>query len=71
MSMHRTKCRNSLCKFEGMMEATAENAMIKKAFLEKKQAKMKANGMAPEVASMRIRCPKCGMRWRVRADQLR
>jgi hypothetical protein len=71
MSMHRTKCRNSLCKYEGMMEATPENAMMKKAFLDKKKADEKTKGMPAEPQAMRIRCPKCGMRWRVKSDQLR
>ena len=71
MSMHRMKCRNSLCAFEGMMDATSDQAFVKKAFLDKKKAVMKAKGMAPAVEVMQIRCPKCGTRWRMRADQLR
>ncbi|MBI3864848.1 MAG: hypothetical protein HY290_23475 [Planctomycetia bacterium] len=71
MSMHRTKCRNSLCKFEGMMEAKSDNAMVKKSFLDKRLAKEKARGIAPSLESMHVRCPKCGTRWRMRADQLR
>jgi hypothetical protein len=69
--MHRTKCRNSLCNFEGMMEAKSDNVMMKKAFLDKKHAKEKSSGMAPAVESVHVRCPKCGTRWRMRADQLR
>lgn len=71
MSMHRTKCRNSLCKFEGMMEAKGDNVMMKKAFLDKKLAGMKSKGIAPPAETMHVRCPKCGTRWRMRADQLR
>jgi hypothetical protein len=71
MSMHRTKCRNSLCAFEGMMEAKSDKPFVKKAFLDKKLAEQKAKGMAPATETMAVRCPKCGTRWKMRADQLR
>jgi hypothetical protein len=53
-----------------MMEATPENAMMKKSSLDRKMAKEKSKGMPAEPQAMRIRCPKCGMRWRVKSDQL-
>lgn len=71
MSKHRMKCRNSLCAFEGMMEAKSEQSFMKKAFLDKKNANDKRKGVAPVVATMNVRCPKCGARWRMRGDQLR
>lgn len=71
MSMHRMKCRNSLCAFEGMMEAKSEQSFMKKAFLVKKIENDKRKGMAPVMVSMNVRCPKCGARWRMRGDQLR
>lgn len=71
MSLHRTKCRNALCGFEGMMEAKAEASMMKKALLDKKLAGMKSKGIAPPPGNFQVRCPKCGARWRMRADQLR
>ena len=70
MSMHRMKCRSPQCPFEGMMEAKAEQTFVKKAFLDKQKADNKAKGVAPAPQQMRVRCPKCGMRWRVRSDQL-
>ena len=71
MSAHRVKCRNLNCKYEGMMEAKSGQVIMKKAFLDRKNAFMKSRGIAPEPEIKVIRCPKCGSRWRVRADQLR
>jgi len=71
MSMHRMKCRNSQCSFDGSMDAKSDRPFVKKAFLDKKKADLKAKGLAPAVEVFQIRCPKCGMRWRMRADQLR
>jgi len=70
MSSHRIKCRNLNCKFEGSMEAKSTQPVMKKAFQDRKNAAMKSRGIAPEVAVMQVRCPKCGTRWRMRADQL-
>jgi predicted RNA-binding Zn-ribbon protein involved in translation (DUF1610 family) len=70
MSMHRQKCRNSQCGFEGMIEAKSERPFVKKAFLDKKKADLKSKGMAPTAELMQLRCPKCGARWRMRGDQL-
>jgi hypothetical protein len=53
-----------------MMEAKAEQTFVKKAFLDKQKADNKAKGVAPAPQQMRVRCPKCGMRWRMRSDQL-
>lgn len=71
MSLHRMKCRNGQCNFEGMMEAKSDRPYVKKAFLDKQKADRKSRGLnaAPEV--VQVRCPKCGMRWRMRADLLR
>jgi ribosomal protein S27E len=71
MSMHRMKCRNAKCIFDGMMEAKSDRPFVKKAFLDKKKADMKAKGITPPSEVMQIRCPKCGTRWRMRAEQLR
>lgn len=71
MSMHRLKCRNSQCTFEGMMDAKSDQPFVKKAFMDKRKADLKKKGIAPVVDVMQIRCPKCGTRWRMRADQLR
>lgn len=71
MSSHRMKCRNAQCAFEGSMEAKSDRPFTKKAFMDKKNADMKAKGIAPPAEVFQIRCPKCGMRWRMRADQLR
>lgn len=71
MSMHRLKCHNSQCAFEGMMEARSDQPYVKKAFLDKQKADRKSKGFAPAVDVMQLRCPKCGTRWRMRADQLR
>lgn len=71
MSLHRMKCRSQQCAFEGQMEATAEQSFVKKAFLEKQKADNKSKGVTPAPQLMRVRCPKCGMRWRIRSDQLR
>ena len=71
MSMHRMKCRNSQCAFEGMMEAKADQPFVKKSFVEKRNAALKAKGIALAAEVMQVRCPKCGTRWRLRADQLR
>jgi hypothetical protein len=70
MSNHRLKCRNAGCAFNGMMEAKSDQPFVKKAFLDKALAKLKASGAAVTAAMMQVRCPKCGMRWRMRADQL-
>ena len=70
MSNHRMKCRNSVCGFTGMMEAKSDQQFVKKAFLDRAMAKLKAKGAAPATAVMQVRCPKCGMRWKMRADQL-
>ena len=70
MSMHRMKCRSQQCAFEGMMEAKAEQSFVKKAFLEKQKTDNKAKGIPTAPSLMRVRCPKCGMRWRMRSDQL-
>ncbi|MFN0051723.1 MAG: hypothetical protein ACKV0T_06005 [Planctomycetales bacterium] len=70
MSMHRMKCRNFTCKFEGMMEAKSDRPFIKKSFLDKQKADLKAKGLTAPVPVMQVRCPKCGTRWRMRADQL-
>jgi len=71
MSQYRMKCRNAQCAFEGMMEAKSDRPFVKKAFLEKAQAKQKAQGIAAAPEIMQVRCPKCGMRWRTKSDQLR
>jgi hypothetical protein len=71
MSQHRMKCRNHQCGYEGMMEATSDRPFVKKSFLERAQANAKAKGMAPPPVVMQVRCPKCGMRWRMKSDQLR
>lgn len=71
MSMHRMKCRNNQCAFEGMMEAKSDRPFVKKTFLDKSKADAKAKGIAPAPEVMQIRCPRCGMRWRAKADQLR
>ncbi len=71
MSMHRMKCRNSQCAFEGMMEAKSDQPFVKKSFVEKRNAALKARGIAIAAEVMQVRCPKCGTRWRTRADQLR
>jgi hypothetical protein len=70
MSQHRLKCRNSVCAFTGMMEAKSDQPFVKKAFLDKALAKLKASGIPATGAPMQVRCPKCGMRWKMRADQL-
>ena len=71
MSMHRMKCRNSLCVFEGMMEAKSDRPFVKQAFLDKRKSDMKSKGIAPPTEVMQVRCPKCGTRWRMKSDQLR
>jgi len=71
MSMHRMKCRNAQCAFEGMMEAKSDRQFVKKSFLDKAKADAKAKGIAPTPEVMQVRCPKCGMRWRAKSDQLR
>lgn len=71
MSMHRMKCRNSQCAFDGMMDAKSDQPFVKKAFLEKRKAAQASKGIAPSSEVMQVRCPKCGTRWRMRADQLR
>jgi hypothetical protein len=53
-----------------MMEAKSDQPFVKKAFLDKALAKLKAGGAAATAAMMQVRCPKCGMRWKMRADQL-
>lgn len=70
MSLHRMKCRNLNCSFNGGMEAKSTQPIMKKIFQEKKTASDKAKGIAPVMEMMQVRCPKCGTRWRVRADQL-
>ena len=70
MSQHRLKCRNHQCGYEGMMEAKSDRPFVKKAFLVKAQEKQKAQGIAATPEVMQIRCPKCGMRWRSKSDQL-
>lgn len=69
--MHRMKCRNSQCAFEGMMEAKSDQPFLKKAFLDKRTAALQSKGIAAAAEVMQVRCPKCGTRWRMRADQLR
>ena len=71
MSMHRIKCRNAQCAYEGMMEAKSDRPYVKKSFLDKAKANAKAKGIAATPDVMQIRCPKCGMRWRAKSDQLR
>lgn len=71
MSMHRLKCRNFQCAFEGQMEAKSDQSFVKKVHLDKRTAQLKARGGAPPIEMMHIRCPKCGTRWRMRTDQLR
>ena len=71
MSQHRLKCRNQQCAYEGMMEAKSDRPNVKKIFAEKAQEKLKSRGIAAVPEVMQIRCPKCGMRWRSKADQLR
>lgn len=71
MSMHRMKCRNSQCHFEGMMEAKSEQPFVRKAFLDKQKEDRKSKGIAAPASAMQVRCPKCGTRWRMRGDQLR
>jgi ribosomal protein S27E len=71
MSLHRLKCRNHQCAFEGMMEAKSDQQFVKKAFLDRAKAKLKAQGLAPAVSVMQVRCPKCGMRWRMKSDHMR
>jgi hypothetical protein len=71
MSMHRMKCRNSQCSFEGMMEAKSDQPFVKRATLDRRKAALQSKGVAPTPEVMQVRCPKCGTRWRMRADQLR
>lgn len=68
MAKHRLKCTNAQCRFEGMMDATAERSFVKKHFLDMKKKATATMPAAPE--QLRVRCPKCGARWRVRATQL-
>jgi hypothetical protein len=71
MAKHRLKCRNSQCKFEGMMDAVSDHPFAKKAILMQSASKKPGlPGATPVVAQMQIRCPKCGGRWKMRADQL-
>lgn len=70
MSNHRLKCRNSVCAYNGMMEAKSDQPFARKAFADKALAKLKAAGASASAAMMQVRCPKCGMRWKMRADQL-
>jgi protein-arginine kinase activator protein McsA len=70
MSNHRLKCRNAVCAFNGMMEAKSDQPFVKKAFLDKALAKLKSSGMTATSPMMQVRCPKCGMRWKMRSDQL-
>jgi hypothetical protein len=71
MAKHRLKCRNGQCKFEGLMEATSDRPFAKKAILMQSSSKKPpAAGAVAPVSQMQIRCPKCGGRWRMRADQL-
>jgi hypothetical protein len=65
------KCRNGQCSFDGAMEAKSDRPFVKKAFLDKQKADLKSKGVAPAPEIMQLRCPKCGTRWRMRADQLR
>ena len=53
-----------------MMEAKSDQPFVKKAFADRALAKLKANGVAAAAPMMQVRCPKCGMRWKMRADQL-
>ena len=71
MSMHRMKCRNSQCAFEGMMEAKSDQPFVKEGFLDKRKAALQSKGISPTAEVMQVRCPKCGTRWRMCADQLR
>lgn len=70
MAKHRLKCRNSMCKFEGMMDAVSDRPFAKKAILMQSSSKKPGTGASPAVTQMQIRCPKCGGRWKMRADQL-
>jgi hypothetical protein len=54
-----------------MMEAKSDRPFVKKAFLDKAKANAAAKGIAPTPEIMQVRCPKCGMRWRMKGDQLR
>jgi hypothetical protein len=71
MSMHRLKCRNGQCGFEGVMEAKSDRPFAKKSFVDKHKADLKSRGIAAAPDVMQLRCPKCGSRWRMRVDQLR
>jgi len=35
------------------------------------KAALQSKGIAATAEVMQVRCPKCGTRWRMRADQLR
>jgi hypothetical protein len=70
MAKHRFKCQNSQCGFEGMMDAVSDTSFAKKRFLEKDKADRIAKGSSARIEQVQIRCPKCGTRWRMRADQL-
>jgi len=54
-----------------MMDAKSDNPYVKKIHLEKRKTDMIARRIIPPAEVMQIRCPKCGTRWRMRADQLR
>lgn len=54
-----------------MMEAKSDRPFVKQAFRDKAAVNAKAKGIAPTAEVMQLRCPKCGMRWRVKSDQLR
>jgi predicted Zn finger-like uncharacterized protein len=54
-----------------MMEAKSDQPFVKRATLDRRNAALKSKGIAPTAEVMQVRCPKCGTRWRMRADQLR
>jgi hypothetical protein len=54
-----------------MMDAKSDQPFVKKAFLDKRKAALQSKGISPAAEVMQVRCPKCGTRWRMRADLLR
>jgi hypothetical protein len=51
------------------MEAKSDQPFVKKADADQALSKFKAQGGSATSPVMLVRCPKRGMRWRMRVDQ--
>jgi hypothetical protein len=64
---YRVKCPNPGCNFSGMVDGKSDRPFVKTAI----GIPPKRQHLGTRLERIQFRCPKCGTRWRERADRVR